>query len=193
MSRRRRDRPLREEEAILWQKVSRTVTPLKPEMKIPAEPLKEETAIAAPASASRDDTASIRSPVRNVRHQPPPPPRRERQIDRPTTRKIAKGRISIDARIDLHEMNQDQAHDRLYMFLADGRTRGLRHVLVVTGKGRSAGSEGVLKRMVPLWLKGPRFADLVSGYSAAGRHHGGDGALYVRLRKMTNADGSARR
>ncbi|TCD15995.1 Smr/MutS family protein [Oricola cellulosilytica] len=188
---RRRDRPLREEEAILWQKVSRTVTPLKPEAIKPAELLKVEPSIIAPAPVSRDDTASIRSPVRNVRHQPPP--RRDRQIDRMTTRKIAKGRISIDARIDLHHMTQDQAHDRLYMFLADCRSRGLRHVLVVTGKGRSFGSEGVLRRVVPLWLKSPRFVDLVSGYSGAGRHHGGDGALYVRLRKITNADGSVRR
>ncbi|MBX8828491.1 Smr/MutS family protein, partial [Ochrobactrum sp. SFR4] len=56
-------------------------------------------------------------------------------IDRPTIRKIAKGRVEIQARIDLHGMRQREAHDLLYSFLVDAWHRGLRFVLVITGKG----------------------------------------------------------
>ena len=71
--------------------------------------------------------------------------------------------------------------DQAYLSRAQGA--GLRHVLGITGKGSSPSSEGVLRRAVPGWLSTPPFAGLVSGYSAASRQHGGDGALYVRLRR----------
>ena len=86
-------------------------------------------------------------------------------------------------------MTQDIAHDRLYASLLDARAYGARHVLVVTGKGASLGSEGVLKRMVPVWLDNPRFSALVSGYASASRHHGGEGAIYIRLRKQATETG----
>jgi DNA-nicking Smr family endonuclease len=66
-------------------------------------------------------------------------------------------------------------------FLIRAHERGLRHVLVITGKGSSLGSEGALKRAVPLWFAMPEFRFLISSYEPAARHHGGDGALYVRL------------
>ena len=190
---------LSEEETILWHRVGRTVTPLRDRPVVsPSAPEDAAREFAAamnteklkPAKAPAGD---IKSPVSHT-HQPPPTPRpsAEPRIDRPTTRKIAKGRIAIDARIDLHAMTQDQAHDRLYAFLADTRSQGCRHVLVVTGKGRSLGSEGILKRMVPVWLNSPRFSGLVSGYSSASRQHGGEGAIYIRLRKLARADGSLR-
>ena len=200
MSKKGHRRKLSEEETILWHRVRRTVTPLRDRaMVLPAavedperefldamkggKPLKKNAAIAT----------DIKSPVPHGHLPPPAPrPRPEPHIDRPTTRKLAKGRIAIDARIDLHAMTQDVAYDRLYAFLADQRSRGARHVLVVTGKGRSLGSEGVLKRMVPVWLNSARFAGLVSGYSLASRQHGGEGAIYVRLRKLARPDGSVR-
>lgn len=198
MSGRRHRRRLTEEESRLWHRVGRTVTPLRD----------RDVAMPGPEDSGRDfldamnDTRPPADPPARERKSPsarrhappplPPKPLREPGIDKPTTRKLARGRISIDARIDLHEMTQDVAYDRLYAFLADQRSRGARHVLVVTGKGRSPGSEGVLKRMVPVWLNSARFAELVSGYSRAGRHHGGEGALYVRLRRLSRSDGSMR-
>ena len=203
MSTRRGRRNLTEDEAILWHRVGRTVTPLR-DRSLSLPPLSPEEAEREFREAMQADKpkpkvngdidSDIRSPIGHARRPPPPkqPPRPEPVIDRPTTRKIAKGRIAIDSRIDLHAMTQHQAHDRLYAFLADQRSRGARHVLVVTGKGRSIGSEGVLKRMVPVWLESPRFAELVSGYASAGRQHGGEGAIYVRLRRLARADGSMR-
>ncbi|WP_425416571.1 Smr/MutS family protein [Oricola indica] len=196
-------RKLSDEETILWYRVERTVTPLRDRAVVRPEFNQDEMAREFREALSGGDqspkpeksrAADIRSPIQHV-HRPPAPKSRKPEplIDRPTTRKIAKGRISIDSRVDLHAMTQDQAHDRLYAFLASARSRGDRHVLVVTGKGRSPGSEGVLKRMVPVWLNGPRFSELVSGYSSASRHHGGEGAIYVRLRRLSRPDGSMRR
>ncbi|MFY8101711.1 MAG: Smr/MutS family protein, partial [Allorhizobium sp.] len=86
-----------------------------------------------------------------------------------------------EARIDLHGLIQSEAHGMLLDFLIRAHERGLRHVLVITGKGSSLGSEGALKRAVPLWFAMPEFRFLISSYEPAARHHGGDGALYVRL------------
>lgn len=203
MTAKRQRRKLTEEETILWHRVGRTVTPLRdrPVVSPPsAGDAKRDfldaidgrkPAALTPAALEPD----IRSHVAHGYRPPQPKPVSgpERRIDRPTERKLARGRLSIDARVDLHAMNQDQAHDRLYAFLADARSRGARHVLVITGKGASFGSEGVLKRMVPVWLNSARFAGLVSGYSSASRHHGGEGAIYIRLRKLARSDGTLRR
>ena len=190
-------RRLSEEETILWHKVGRTVTPLRDRPVVSASVLEDAAREFSEAmngerpKPAKTTARDMKSPVPHKRQPPPQPwPVVEPRIDRPTTRKLAKGRISIDARIDLHAMTQDQAHDRLYTFLADQRSRGARHVLVVTGKGLSVGSRGVLKRMVPVWLNSPAFAALVSGYSSASRQHGGEGAIYVRLRKLARPDGS---
>jgi DNA-nicking Smr family endonuclease len=187
-------RQLSDHEKVLWHKVERTVTPLPGRQPL-FDPDAALPAAEAKAAPEKEVSGAIRSASADIRHQPPPPQKQpvRPHIDRPTSRKIAKGRIAIDARIDLHDMTQALAHDRLYAFLADARSRGLRHVLVVTGKGRSLGSEGVLKRMVPVWLNGPRFSEIVSGYSTAGQRHGGEGAIYVRLRKLARTDGSYRR
>lgn len=201
MSSRRNRRHLTEDEKLLWHRVGRTVTPLDPPRAGSVGPSKTPETMArllAEAEGAAPDAplpagGDIRSPF-PAKVQPPRQPRHDHRppIDRPTTRKIAKGRIDIDARIDLHAMTQDQAHDRLYGFLADARSRGMRHVLIVTGKGRSMGSEGVLKRMVPIWLNSAFFRDLVSGYSQASRRHGGEGAIYVRLRRLRGHDGNLR-
>jgi len=104
-------------------------------------------------------------------------------IDQKTRGRIARGRVSLDARVDLHGLTQAEAHGLLLSFLHRAHAEGLRHVLVITGKGTSPASEGVLRRAVPGWLATAPFRALVSGHSAASRRHGGDGALYIRLRR----------
>ena len=73
-------------------------------------------------------------------------------------------------------------------FLRRGQARGSKVVLVITGKGARGGDDGggrgVLKRMVPLWLQSPEFRDLILGFEPAAISHGGEGALYVSLRKI---------
>lgn len=119
----------------------------------------------------------------------PPPLNR---FDERQRRKLAKDAELIEARLDLHGMRQREAHGALVSFLRSCAARGVRHVLVITGKGAPEGYErdymqgegrGVLRRLVPQWLAEPGFRGMVVSYTAAHARHGGEGALYVRLRK----------
>jgi DNA-nicking Smr family endonuclease len=101
---------------------------------------------------------------------------------------LRRGRLAIEARIDLHGMIQAEAHAALTGFLLRARAAGHAYVLVVTGKGGPGYSDafaerGVLRRSVPHWLRGPELRGIVLGFEEAARHHGGAGALYVRLRR----------
>jgi DNA-nicking Smr family endonuclease len=103
---------------------------------------------------------------------------------------VARGSESIEARIDLHGMTQRQAHEALLAFLRRAQANGKKIALVVTGKGarRAAHDDvaerGVLRRQVPLWLALPEFRSFVVGFDAAHVSHGGEGALYVRVRRL---------
>lgn len=97
--------------------------------------------------------------------------------------KLSRGRSEIEARLDLHGMTQMRAHRALSGFLHRAHHDGLTFVLVITGKGRSGGESGVLRRQVPEWLSLPEFRAFVVGSEEAGIGHGGEGALYVRIRR----------
>ena len=118
----------------------------------------------------------------------PPKPAPKHVIDRPTLDKLAKGRVPIEGRVDLHGMSQDEAYFLLHSFLLRAHAGGLRYVLVITGKGSSSGGDGVLRRAVPAWLATAPFRTLVSSHDHASRNHGGSGALYVRLRRQGRAE-----
>lgn len=184
----RRGGRLSGEDARLWASVARTTLPLKGKVlpKMPVDRPQDRLSPAFTAASGRQagDGAPPGLPATSER-----PGRRLTQhpIERPTRRKIAKGRVAIEARIDLHEMTQAVAHDALVGFLRQAQAMGLRHVLVITGRGARPGadygSRGVLRRVVPLWFASPEFRPLVSGFDSAERHHGGEGALYVRVRR----------
>ncbi|WP_019220809.1 Smr/MutS family protein [Bartonella senegalensis] len=110
-------------------------------------------------------------------------------FDHVVHRKIAKGHYSIEARLDLHGCMQEEAYFFLKEFLQSSQQNGLRYVLVITGKGRSRGSDGVLYHFVPHWLSTPAFRYYVHAFEQAARQHGGDGALYVRLRRFLSKKG----
>jgi DNA-nicking Smr family endonuclease len=100
--------------------------------------------------------------------------------------RLSRGRSDIDARLDLHGMTQIRAHRALHGFLQRAHSEGLTFVLVITGKGKVGGGEaerGVLRRQVPQWLSLPEFRSLVVGFEEAHIGHGGEGALYVRIRR----------
>ena len=90
-------------------------------------------------------------------------------------------------------MTQAQAHDALLHFLRRYQAEGAKFVLVITGKGSAGavarGERGILRRQVPLWLALPEFRACVLGFDIAHLGHGGEGALYVRLRKMRSPAG----
>ncbi|MCQ8782329.1 Smr/MutS family protein [Mangrovibrevibacter kandeliae] len=181
---RRRRGTLTEEDARLWAGIAETVAPLKGRLRrrAAAPPVLEEPSPVLPAGLAKavEDALPAPSPAPAVR------PRRLTQhpIEKPVLRKLGKGRLPIQARIDLHEMTQAVAHYALAGFLRQAQAAGLRHVLVITGRGNATGSRGVLRRTVPHWFTTPEFRPLVSGYEPAERQHGGDGALYVRVRRL---------
>jgi len=116
-------------------------------------------------------------------------------LDGRTDEKLRRGLLEPDARLDLHGFTERQAHDSLLLFLRTAQMRRHKLVLVVTGKGARVApdapfdmelnyrSRGILKAVVPRWLREPAFAGIVAGTRAAHRKHGGDGALYVYLRR----------
>ena len=175
----RRKRALSEEERALWESVAKQVKPLRKHRAAKAQASQAETqAVAKPAVPPK-----LAIPARAAPRRKRPPPlaplgRRERS-------KLSRGKQEIDARLDLHGMTQTRAHRVLFSFLQRAHSDGCTFVLVITGKGKagSDGERGVLRRQVPHWLSLPEFRALVVGFEEAHIGHGGEGALYVRVRR----------
>jgi len=209
-------RQVTEDEAELWRQLAHSVDKVKVKPRVATHDGTAEVSGGACSSPAPSPEATRRQkrsagpapalPAASTqRIRPPPPPA---EFDRRTLRQVAAGKVAIDDVLDLHGLHQDSAHARLRAFLMSSQAKGLRMVLVITGKGgsggrplasdprsyRDAGGEGagpggrgVLRRSVPLWLDEPELRAVVVGYSSAGVRHGGDGALYVRLRKARDA------
>lgn len=205
MSRTRRGRKASEQELSLWRAVnadtvlSRIQKAAQPPEAPPAAPLPK------PRRHKADDNIVPSQPF----HRPADPPLtrftprpapvdtlldRTPGLDRQTARSLKRGRRDPDARIDLHGMTADKAHGALTRFILDARARGLRCVLVITGKGREYSvpsmsgfsmerSVGVLRRDVPRWLREAPLNGAIVGIYQAHQRHGGEGAFYVYLRK----------
>jgi len=175
----RRWRALSEEERALWDSVARQIKPLQKKLR---------SRTLNPAAAEESSTAikpagklpAAVPPAKQPRPVKPPPlvplGRRERA-------QLSRGRKEIDARLDLHGMTQSRAHRALQSFLQRASSDGLRFVLVITGKGIARGERGVLRQQVPEWLSLPEFRPLVVGFEQAHKAHGGEGALYIRVRR----------
>lgn len=177
------------DDAALWEKVVETAAPLKRGRNAAApKPAK----IAAPAAKAKPPqgprpTQPAPKPAPKLAHVP-----RAAPLDRQTSRQLDKGKLEVEARLDLHGMRQRDAHAQLRRFLKTAQARGLKHVLVITGKGADQTASksfyeederGVLRSAVPHWLAEPELAALVVSFSPAPRRLGGEGALYVRLRR----------
>lgn len=105
-------------------------------------------------------------------------------LDKRTKQGLTRGRAAMEARLDLHGHTQAQAHDALIRFINHCVDRNYRFVIVITGKGRlSEAPGGVLRRLVPDWLRMPPLARHIVAFDWAGPRDGGDGALYVQLRR----------
>lgn len=193
------------EDLALWHHTARSVRPLKkakprvPEVGAPDEGRTNPKAV----RTSPPKTEPQPSTPKAAESTPPPPPRAARSkappplvpIERRKARRIARGHVEIDARLDLHGLHQADAERRLRTFLLRARADGLRTVLIITGKGsaRDGGESlaspdrserGVLRRSVPLWLEAAELRDCVAGLAPAHVRHGGSGALYIHLRKV---------
>lgn len=188
MSRRRRPPSLTPEDVALWRRVTESVRPLETrrpdrETRGQAPAAEEAAAPPPPAASSRPTFPPLRS-----RASPPPP---AAAVDKRLVRRAGRGRASVEAVLDLHGLTQRQAHARLAAFLRESQAAGRRLVLVVTGKGRIDGTgdwwedtpRGVLRRAVPAWLETPELRPLVVGWRQAHVRKGGEGAIYVQIRR----------
>ena len=184
MSRRR----LSDDERALWSGVTRSIAPLrKPRLVASDEdhaapvrtPPKPNSPASRHAAAAHAPRAAASAAV-----TPPAPPALA-PLGRRFRQRLARGVRALDGRLDLHGLTQAQAHGALLHFLHATQSRGGKVVLVITGKGApdSAGERGVLRRQVPLWLGLPEFRGYVVGYESAAMGHGGDGAIYVHVRR----------
>ena len=189
MSRRR----LTDDEHSLWQGVARSVSPLRKRARRQQISEEPESASSAPASRAKAAAKSVSNPVSRPSLAPsasapkPAGPPSLTPLGRKLKKRVERGSHAIDGRLDLHGFTQAEAHDALLHFLRTRQVRGAKLVLIITGKGfrgdMSVGERGVLKRMVPMWLRLPEFRDYVIGFESAAVGHGGEGALYVTLRK----------
>jgi DNA-nicking Smr family endonuclease len=199
----KRGHDLSAEERALWEHAARTLKPIKGKGRVHAA--QEKDAPAAPprphshekAPVHRASAAPPRVPARAAPLPPPPAGPPLSNFDRRKARKIGTGKVEIDGRIDLHGMRQAEAHAALRRFLMRAYAEGRRLLLVITGKGaplrRGEDDEGpvgvrdhergVLKRNVPRWLAEPELRSIVVGFTKATIRHGGEGALYVQLRR----------
>ncbi|MCB1509394.1 MAG: Smr/MutS family protein [Hyphomicrobiaceae bacterium] len=201
----RRKKGLSPEDRALWQAFSHGITPARVKDRVPGHdsPVSTDSRETLPEAIARKSRETVKGvpgatarsgqtrPVGSAT-QPPAPPA---IFDRKTAKKLGKGRVDVDARIDLHGMRQVEAHSALLGFLRGAAQRGHRCVLVITGKGDPdrAGvpwdvvshntGRGVLRRNVPMWLASAEFRDLVVSFATAHIRHGGDGAFYVQIRR----------
>jgi DNA-nicking Smr family endonuclease len=108
-------------------------------------------------------------------------------VDRRTDDRLRRGQLVIDGRIDLHGLTQSAAHDALVRFLGDSQQAGRRCVLIITGKGAINQGGGILRNVTPRWLAEPGLRRMIVAIHQAQPRHGGEGALYVLLKRRRGA------
>ena len=210
--RRRRGRALDKEEIALWHHVVKSVKPL-PGRAIPALPPDEpgpdpegrsggESKDLARATQELADKLGVKAggkkgagkatPQKPATQPKPAAPKIPplAPLERRQRAALRRGTEAIEAVLDLHGLRQTEAHAALVGFVRRAQREQKRVVVVVTGKGGGDdggalmfAERGVLRRLVPQWLASAELRSVVLGYGEAGRHHGGTGALYVRLRR----------
>jgi DNA-nicking Smr family endonuclease len=184
------------DEAELWSRVARSVDKVRSKPRVPSH---VDSVVPSPAAPARTEPEPRSRPPKTAPSSPPAPkaarPVPLADFDRRAIRQVASGKVAIDARLDLHGMRQRDARTELHAFLRAAQARALKTVLIITGKGDTAAERdhlaaalgkpqrGVLRRSVPQWLEEPDLRSVVLSYTSAGTRHGGDGALYVQLRK----------
>ena len=172
---------------MLWRAVAAQARPLPgrtlPET--PAEPVAPPKAAAEPASPARRSTKARPA-------SPPPPPSaraeelahgRTAGVDRRQAERLSRGRLTVEATLDLHGLTQAAARERLDVFIAAQSEAGRRCVLVITGKGLMKEDGGILRQQVPRWLNQSPNRGRVLAFDYAQPKHGGMGALYVLLKR----------
>ncbi len=172
----------------LWLKVTETVKPLKSNKITPNR-------IISPENSDYIDSAPKRTKKYKAAHpNTVTEPRKKTHelthgaapgVDKRTNQRLIRGKLPIEGRLDLHGHTRETAHRALEAFINGSFSAGKRCVIVITGKGLrlETGDIGVLRQAVPQWLNGPALRSKVLAYSHATPKDGGEGALYVLLKR----------
>jgi DNA-nicking Smr family endonuclease len=185
-----------EEEHALWRGVTRWIAPLKRRhAAADAKPTKSGAARAAAAGTASPRAAPAAkkvalavapkgAPQKVVTHKSAPP---LVPLERRLKQRVGRGTEPVDARLDLHGQTQELAYMALLQFLRNAQSANYKIVLVVTGKGRTATGDfaerGVLRRLLPQWLRLAEFRGYVVGFEDAPVRYGSSGAQLIRVRR----------
>jgi len=108
-------------------------------------------------------------------------------IDYNSNKKLVQGEYPIDFTLDLHGYHLQDAYDALVEAIEFGHSGGMRCLLIITGKGLHSNGDGqTLREQVPVWLSNNRLSSKIIKYTNAHKKHGGEGALYVLLKRVKN-------
>lgn len=171
------------EDREIWSRITNTVKPLSSIEKNFPNSFLEEFEADLQKHSSPQSVTKLQSSAAPVFH--PPVQKRPllstEKIDDKTTKKISRGKVSIDGRLDLHGYHQQEAYQILYNYVENAYFSGKRTILVITGKGNFG--RGVLRENVPKWLAGAKFRSYISGFAQSHAVHGGAGAIYIKIRR----------
>lgn len=164
----KKSRPLTSDDVHIWNRVARTVKPLASQPQSMSELLGE-----------------TKPRLGSYVHLPPAPKpvlhKTALDLQTRADKKVRKGKVGIDKKIDLHDLTRDEAFPVLVRRLTRAHNGGARCVLVVTGKGLQG--QGVLKMSLPGWLADGRLRPIIGSFAPAHIRHGGSGAFYVFLKR----------
>lgn len=177
-------------DAALWQRVTEGVKPIKsnrftenpviPTARIDqkSEPAKQTRTYGHRSRPEQEPTIT-RNQARELDHGAAP------GLDKRTHQRLIRGKMPIEGRLDLHGHTKETAHRALNAFITGAFSSGKRCVIVITGKGLrlNSGEVGVLRQAVPQWLNSPTLRPMVLAFSHATPKDGGEGALYVLLKR----------
>ena len=174
----------------LWHEIAGTVAPLKQRARRSLMQLGNDTLPVPSANQPTPKRPQINAPMPSYQSDGRPGRPPGHGIEPRMKKRLQRGTLEIDGKIDLHGMRQVEAHAALTRFIHARVARGDRTILVITGKGLKKLRDdattiieaGVLRSMLPVWLSEPGLAPLIAGWDVAAQHHGGQGAYYVRLR-----------
>jgi DNA-nicking Smr family endonuclease len=176
-----------EGDGVLWQHVAASVKPLRDSLKnrmpeVEVSPVSQKTG----KQKAKNQASILVRPGELLRSTFLPKLSHGAQtgLDKSNAKKLKKGQHTIERQLDLHGMNQEQAHLALNLFIEVSYGDRKRCVLVITGKGlKPSGSVGVLRMAAPRWLNEKPNRRRVLAFSYATQKDGGEGALYVMLKK----------
>ncbi len=179
------------EERALWSRVAATVTPIRRERPVPRAAL--PVPVPVPIAAAPDPAPRVKGRVPPERPAVIAPPRKAPDtLDAGWDKRLARGLVAPETSIDLHGHTLASAHALLDQGLDRAIARGDRVLLLVTGKPPRPESErpharGAIRAAVGDWIAASRHADRIAAVRGAHPRHGGQGALYIVLRRARTA------